>query len=81
MNRYIVVWLQSAADQLMDIWLAFSNRQEITAAGHRIDSELAVDASLKGSELSEGLRVLEESPLVEIQLASRLALWRLPLFD
>jgi len=63
MTRYTVVWVESALDELADLWLAAPDREAITAAADAIDQELAVDAPSKGIELSEGLRALFSPPL------------------
>ncbi len=66
MIRYTVVWLQSAQDELAQLWLDAPDRNAVTAAAHAIDQELGKDAPLKGSELSEGLRALPVPPLKAI---------------
>ena len=63
MTRYTVVWVQSARVELAEFWLSAPDRNAVTAAAHAIDLELAVDASTKGAELSEGLRALFVPPL------------------
>lgn len=63
MTRYTVVWVQSVEDELVDIWLAANDRNDITAATHAVDQELGLDAGLKGEELAEGLRSLNIPPL------------------
>lgn len=55
MNRYTVVWVQSAEDELVEAWLAAEDRNAVTSATHVIDQELGTDASSKGEEISEGL--------------------------
>ena len=62
-TRYTVVWVQSVEDELVEIWLAAKDRNDVTAATHAIDQELGLDASLKGDELAEGLRSLNIPPL------------------
>jgi hypothetical protein len=62
-NRYTVVWLRDATDELGEIWLAAQDRNAITAASAIIDRELASDATAKGKPLSEGLRVYDAPPL------------------
>lgn len=66
MTRYTVVWLQSARDELAELWLSASDRDSVTQASHLIDQELSRDASSKGSELSEGLRAYYAPPLKAI---------------
>ena len=63
MTRYTVVWVQSVEDELVEIWLASEDRNEITAATNSIDHELRNDADLKGDEVSEGLRALNAPPI------------------
>jgi len=63
MTRYTVVWVQSAQDELAELWLSAPNRNAVTTAAHAIDEKLGEDAADKGSELSEGLRSLFEPPL------------------
>jgi hypothetical protein len=62
-SRYTVVWLQDAIDELGEIWLAASDRNVIAAASAAIDRNLATDAAMKGTSLSEGLRVYDAPPL------------------
>lgn len=66
MTRYTVVWVQSALDELAEIWLEVSDRDSVAEAADKIDRELAEDAPAKGSELSEGLRSLFVPPLKAI---------------
>jgi plasmid stabilization system protein ParE len=63
MTRYTVVWVRSAQDELTEVWLSASDRQAVTLAAHLIETELAVDAARKGSELREGLRSFYVPPL------------------
>jgi mRNA-degrading endonuclease RelE of RelBE toxin-antitoxin system len=63
MMRYTVVWLKSADDELVELWLSASDRSAITAATLEVDRQLAVDASSKGEPLSEGLRAFSIPPL------------------
>ncbi|MGD0899398.1 MAG: hypothetical protein ABR915_16290 [Thermoguttaceae bacterium] len=63
MTRYTVVWAKAARDELIDLWLQAANRNEVTAAVHRIDQQLAEDAPRQGAELSEGLRAVLVPPL------------------
>lgn len=64
--RYTVVWLQDALAQLAQIWLEASDRKEITTAADRIDQELAIDPSTKGTTVSEELRSLYVPPLCAV---------------
>ena len=66
MTRYSVVWVQSAEDELADLWLKASDPNAVTTAAHAIDQVLSENASVKGSELSEGLRSLSAPPLKTI---------------
>jgi len=63
MTRFTVTWLRSAEDRLADLWTMSTNRQAITDAANAIDREVAVDAHIKGSPVSEGLRGLHIPPL------------------
>jgi hypothetical protein len=63
MTRYIVTWVESAQQELAQVWIDAPNREAVTAATHAIDKELVEDAATKGSELSEGLRELIIPPL------------------
>ncbi len=54
MTRYTVVWVRSAEDELVEIWLKGDDREEVTAATNAIERELREDAVWKGEELSEG---------------------------
>jgi mRNA-degrading endonuclease RelE of RelBE toxin-antitoxin system len=63
-KAYTVVWLQDAADQLIEIWLAASDRNEITAAVEALDQLLADDPiDWMSREVSEGLRAITVLPL------------------
>jgi hypothetical protein len=63
MTRYTVVWSTEATDQLTSIWLDAADRPSVTAAANAIDGQLTNDPQSKGTDLSEGLRVLEVPPL------------------
>ena len=63
--RYTVTWTPSAQDELADIWINAPDRQAVTAAQHRIDRTLRVDAHTKGQDY-DGDRMLEEWPLVVV---------------
>lgn len=63
MTRYTVAWPEATQDELIDLWLPAPDRNEVTAAVHAIDQQLAEDAPLQGAELSEGLRALLVPPL------------------
>jgi len=63
MIRYTVVWPAGSQDELAELWVAAPDRDAITAAAHAIDVDLSEDATVKGVELSEGLRALFAPPL------------------
>lgn len=63
MTHYTVVWVESALDELAELWLRSDNRNEVTAAADLIDNELRDDAQLKGIEQREDLRALFAPPL------------------
>ena len=63
MTYYTVVWVQSAEDELVEIWMDGPDKNEISTATNAIDLILHSNAESKGSELSEGLRTLHCSPL------------------
>ena len=63
MTRYTVVWITSVQDELADLWLNAPDRRAVTAAVQAIDQELRDNATVKGSELSEGLRSFFAPPL------------------
>jgi plasmid stabilization system protein ParE len=63
MTRYTVVWPEGAEEDLARIWLSGPDREAVAAAADSIDSQLAENATVKGLELSEGLRALHAPPL------------------
>jgi len=63
MNRYTVVWVKSAEDELAELWIAASERRAIAAATHEIDRQLSTDPASKGEPLQEGLRGVTVPPL------------------
>jgi plasmid stabilization system protein ParE len=63
MTRYTVVWVDSAKDELAEVWMSSADREAVVAATQAIDGELAQDATTRGDELSEGLRSLFVPPL------------------
>lgn len=63
MNRYTVIWIPSAENELGQIWLAASDRENVALASHKIDVALRDDAEGMSVEIDEGLRGLEISPL------------------
>jgi len=58
MMRYTVTCHREAEDELTELWLVATDRNEITAAVRAIDVALATDASEKGETVAEGLRFL-----------------------
>jgi hypothetical protein len=62
MTRYTVVWVESAIDELAELWIVSTDRNSIVAAVNVVDQELAIDASNKGTELSEALRAFFSPP-------------------
>ncbi len=63
MTRYTLAWVQSAENELVDLWLKADDRAEITSATSLIDHDLRTDAESKGVEIAEGLRALNVPPL------------------
>ncbi len=64
MKAYTVLWQQLAIDQLTEIWLAASGREQITAAVETLDQLLADDPhDAISREESEGLRSIVVLPL------------------
>jgi hypothetical protein len=63
MTHYTVVWVQSARDELTELWMEAADRSAVTSAANEIDAELSINASDQGVELSEGLRALFCAPL------------------
>ena len=63
MARYTVVWVQSAEDELVDLWLASGDRADISAAVNSIDEALCSDAETKGHALAEELRSFNAPPI------------------
>jgi len=60
-----LVWLQTALDQLMAIWMQADSalRQAITAATHQIDQKLQSDPHASGESRPEGTRIFFIAPL------------------
>jgi hypothetical protein len=50
MIRYTVVWREDVQNDLASLWLNSPIRQQITAAADGIDTELLIDAHLKGED-------------------------------
>ena len=63
MKSHTVVWVNSAEDELFLLWLAASDRNQITRAVHEIDQALRRHGSDGGVEMSEGLFAIEVPPL------------------
>ena len=63
MSRRTVVWVPSAENELGEIWLAASDRNDVTSASQKIDEALQRNLQTTGVEVAEGLRGLEVSPL------------------
>jgi hypothetical protein len=61
--KYTVTWTKSADLELAAIWLGSSDRKAVSSTALEIDRILRIDAHLKGTELSEGLRVVNLPPL------------------
>lgn len=66
---FTVTWEQRAEDQLTRSWLRSADRNEVTAAAHRINLELRRDAHLKGAPVAD-LRSFAEDPLAVIYAVS-----------
>jgi hypothetical protein len=62
-NRYTLIWWESADEELTRLWLASQERSRITEAAREIDRLLANQAGFIGDEVHEGLRALEVEPL------------------
>jgi hypothetical protein len=63
MIRYTVLWRTDVEADLATIWADATDRRAITSAANRVDAELRSDAESKGSEISEGLKLLPIAPL------------------
>ncbi len=63
MIHYTVTYIEDARDQLAEIWLEVLDRSAVAKADDEIDRILKDDASLKGTEVREGLRQLVVPPL------------------
>lgn len=75
MTRFTLLWVQSAEEELVEIWMNSRDRNEVTRAAEAIERDLRVDAETKGMELAEGLRALNEPPLrviFTVQAAERI---------
>ena len=63
MIRYTVTWHREAEEELAELWLFASDRNEVTAAVQAIDLALASDAPSTGEVVAEGLRCFTAPPL------------------
>jgi plasmid stabilization system protein ParE len=63
MMRCTVVWLEDAQSDLAHIWLSEVDRNAVNLATTAIDQDLAIDPSVKGVEVSEGIRAYFVPPL------------------
>jgi hypothetical protein len=61
--NYTVYWRPSAEAELADLWLNTALRAEVTAASHRIDRVLAVNAHNRGESRTGNDRVFFDAPL------------------
>jgi hypothetical protein len=62
---YRVVWLQTALNELADLWTKADSeqRRSITAAVRSVDRQLEVDPEQQGESRSNDLRVFFQPPL------------------
>lgn len=60
---YSLVWLESAIDELAEVWLFADDRASVTAAIAIIESRLTANPATAGHEISEGLWKAAEGPL------------------
>ena len=63
MTRFTVTWSSEAEDELVELWLNASDRNEISASVQAIDLALGSDAASKGEAVAEGLRAFNAPPL------------------
>lgn len=63
MTRYTVVWLQSARNELAELWMTQPLRRSISKAADEIDRELSEDAPSKGRALRDEYRFLAVFPI------------------
>jgi hypothetical protein len=62
----MVTWLPSALDELAEIWMLSTDRQEITRASDRIERSLQHDAGSKGEPYQGIRRILVDEPLAVV---------------
>jgi len=79
-----VVWVDSAAGELSEIWLSAVDRPLITAAARDIDQQLRVQPDAVGESRDGSRRILIAGPLAvsyEIRLDDRIVrvldVWRI----
>jgi len=75
MTIFTVVWTRQAEDELMEIWLASTDRPAITEATATIDRELRIDPDRKGTTSRGSFWSLAVFPLrvvFEVHPADRL---------
>jgi hypothetical protein len=63
MIRYTVVWRKELIGEIATLWATYPDRAQISAAVNQIDSELRIDAHLKGNLLTVGQRSIASGPL------------------
>jgi len=61
--RFTVTWNSEAEDELVELWLNASDRNEISASVQAIDLALGSDAASKGEAVAEGLWAFNAPPL------------------
>jgi hypothetical protein len=59
---YTVVWVKSAEDRLIELWMQASDQQAVTDSSNRIDDELKVDPDRKGLPFGD-FRAYYDDPL------------------
>jgi len=64
--RYTVIWNPEAEKELARIWMNAPDQQAVSNAADFIDSHLAKSPERLGTDLGDGDRYLEVSPLVMI---------------
>ena len=63
MTRYTVTWTKEADDELAEIWVSRSDRQQVADAARIIDAELSADPESKGEEKRDRIWILRVPPL------------------
>jgi hypothetical protein len=63
MTRFTVTWHREAEDELVELWLGASDRNEIAAVVQAIDLALGNEVASKGEFVAEGLRSYNAPPL------------------